>query len=119
MIAASTSSCEWDYEIWIPRSGNADALYRFTKGGKVGYIDQTGKIVVPANIRFWGGNSAGEFHNCLLEISIDGGVYVNASGKKVIDKGLYRGWDFSEGLAVAMEKDGGKWGYINTKASSQ
>ena len=35
--------------------------------------------------------------------------------KKAIDRRLYRGWDFSEGLAVAMEKDGGKWGYINTK----
>jgi hypothetical protein len=48
LIASSALSCEWDYPIWIPRNGNADALYRFTKGGKVGYIDQTGKVVIPA-----------------------------------------------------------------------
>jgi hypothetical protein len=40
---------------------------------------------------------------------------VDVTWKKAIDRRLYRGWDFSEGLAVAMEKDGGKWGYINTK----
>jgi hypothetical protein len=115
MTAQSSSSCEWDYQIWIPRSATADPLYRFTNGRKAGYIDQTGKIVVPPVVPFWGSNGDGEFHNGLLEIAVADGVYVDASGKKAIEKKFYRGWDFSEGLAVAMEKDGGKWGYINTK----
>jgi WG containing repeat len=65
-------------------------------------------------LRFWGGNYDGEFHNGLLEIALSDGVYVDAKGRKVIDKGLYRGWDFSEGLAVAMPRDLQKWGYIDT-----
>jgi hypothetical protein len=115
MIASSSSTCEWDYPIWIPHSANDDTFYRFTKGRNAGYIDRTGKVVVAAVIPSWGGNGRGAFHDGLLEIGVSDGVYVNTSGKKVIDMGLYRGWDFSEGLAAAMETPGGKWGYINTK----
>jgi len=115
MIALPSSTCDWDYPIWIPRSATADPLYRFTKDHKAGYIDQTGKVAVPPVISFLGGNGGGEFHDGLLEIGVFDGVYVDTSGKKVIDKGLFRGWDFSEGLAVAMKKDGDMWGYINTK----
>ena len=114
MIGSSSSGCEWDYPIWIPRSATADPLYRFTKGPKAGYIDQTGKVVIPPVISFWGGNYH-EFHDGLLEISVSDGVYVDVTGKKAIHKRFYRGWDFSEGMAAAMEKDGGRWGYINTK----
>jgi hypothetical protein len=39
---------------------------------------------------------------------------VNEKGKKAIIRKFYRGWDFSEGLAVAMEQENGKWGYIDT-----
>ncbi len=42
------------------------------------------------------------------------GRYIDKTGRVVIDKGLYRGWDFSEGLAVAMRKDEKVWGYIDT-----
>src|SRR6266849_8339115 len=100
MIAWSSSTCEWDYPIWIPHSANADPFYRFTKGSKAGYIDKTGKVVVPAVIPFCVGNGGGAFHDGLLEIGVFDGIYVDTSGKKVIDKGLYRGWDFSEGLAA-------------------
>jgi hypothetical protein len=115
MIASPSSTCSWDYSIWIPRSATADPLYRFIKGRKAGYIDQTGKVVVPPVIPFTGGNGGGEFHDGLLETTVADGVYVDTSGKRAIDKGFYSGWDFSEGLAVVMEKEGGKWGYINTK----
>jgi hypothetical protein len=115
MIGSSSSGCESDYPIWIPRSATADPLYRFTKGRKAGYIDQTGKVVIPPVISVWGGNGDGEFHDGLLEISVSDGVYVDVTGKKGIHKRFYRGCDFSEGLAAAMEKDGGTWGYINTK----
>jgi hypothetical protein len=115
IIASSSSPCDWDYLIWIPRSADADPLFRFINADKVGYIDKTGKIVVPPVIPFTGGNDGGEFHAGLLETGIGDGVYLNTSAAKAIDKKLYRGWDFSEGLAVAREKEGGKWGYINTK----
>ncbi len=115
VIASPCSTCDSDYLIWIPRSVTADSLYRFIDGRKAGYIDQTGKVVLAPVIPFTGGNGGGEFHDGLLETGVGDGIYVNASAKRAIDKEFYRGWDFSEGLAVAMENDGGKWGYINTK----
>jgi hypothetical protein len=110
LLAVSSPTCEWTYLIWIPRSPLADPLYLFKEGDKVGYIDQTGKIVVPPVI-----SGGGEFHDGLLENAASSGVYLDRTGKKAINKQFYRGWAFSEGLAVAMETEGGKWGYINTK----
>lgn len=60
------------------------------------------------------GNYGFEFHDGLLEIAVSSGRYVDRTGTVVIDKGYYRGWDFSEGLAVAMRKGEKLWGYIDT-----
>ena len=111
--AAVAFACSWDYPIWIPRSKSADPLYRFVKNGKAGYIDGSGRIVIPPKLKPWG-NYGSEFHDGLLEIAVSDGRYVDRTGKLVIDKGFYRGWDFSEGLAVAMRKGENLWGYIDT-----
>jgi hypothetical protein len=115
MIASFSSACDWTYSIWIPRSSTADAIYRFTRGNKAGYIDRTGRILIELDRSLSEGTTDGEFHDGLLETSVDDGVYVDTTGKKVIHKEFYRGWSFSEGLAVAMGEEGGKWGYINTQ----
>ena len=115
MIASFSSACEWTYLIWIPRSPTADPVYRFTHHNKTGYIDRTGRILIEPDRALTEGTTDGEFHDGLLETSVGDGVYVDANGKKVIHKEFYSGWSFSEGLAVAMEKAGGKWGYINTR----
>ena len=96
----------------MPRDRQADPLYRFISNGLTGYIDQSGKVVIEP-IFAQRGNYGGEFRNGLMEIGISSGTYVDTTGKLVIDKGLYRGWDFSEGLAVAMQNNGEKWGYID------
>jgi hypothetical protein len=57
---------------------------------------------------------ASEFHDGLVEISVSDGKYADKTGELVLDPGLYRGWDFSEGLAVAMRKREELWGYIDT-----
>lgn len=62
-------------------------------------------------------NSGSEFHDSLLEVAVFDGKYVDRTGKLVIDGDLYRGWDFSEGLAVAMRKGQKLWGYINTSGN--
>lgn len=113
-VAALGSACTVDYLIWIPRSPDADPLYRFEQNHKIGYIDQHGKVLISPVLKDWGDNSGGEFHSGLLEIGVSDGIYVDTTGKTVIHKGLYRGWDFSEGFAAAMQKDSNKWGYIDT-----
>jgi len=114
VAVSAIAPCSSDHLIWIQRSPSADPLYRFIKGDKFGYIDSTGKVVIPPTFRYLGGNHGAEFHDGLLEIAVSDGVYVDKSGKKVIDKGFHRGWDFSEGLAVANRKEERKWGYIDT-----
>ena len=104
--------CSVDYIIWMPRDKQADPLYRFESGGMTGYIDRSGKVVIEPKFSRRG-NYGGEFRNGLMEIGVSDGEYVDTTGKLVINKGYYRGWDFSEGLAVAMRNDGEKWGYID------
>jgi hypothetical protein len=106
-----SSACSWDYLIWMNRSKSADPLYRFVQHGKAGYIDRAGIIVIPPQFNAYD-NIGDEFHDGLLQVGIAEGDYVDISGKKVIE-GLYRGTTFSEGLAVAMKKDGDQWGYID------
>jgi WG containing repeat len=112
LTSLESTVCSWDYLIWMPHSEQADPLYRFVRNGKAGYIDRSGKVVIEPKFEFYG-NYGGEFRDGLMEIGVSDGKYVDTTGKLVIDKGFYRGWDFSEGLAVAMRKDGEKWGYID------
>lgn len=109
--AARVGAHSWDYPIWMPRHKNADALYRFIRDGKAGYIDRAGKVVVEPKFEPLG-NYGGEFHDGLAEVGVDSGEYVDSKGRPLNLK-LYRGWDFSEGLAAALAEDGGKWGYID------
>jgi len=120
-VLAAASASMGESEIWIPRSPDADPLYRILskkdegrRHRKAGYIDSTGKIVIPFVVPYWGGNVDDEFHDGRLEVATGDGVYIDTHGHKAIHRRFYRGWDFSEGLAAALEKDGGKWGYIKT-----
>ena len=105
--------CETDRLIWIPRDRSADALYRFIEDGRAGYINGSGEVVVKPTLETYG-NSGEEFHDGLRRMR--DGIYIDASGKRVIDLPLQITWEFSEGLAVAMgELDGERrWGYIDT-----
>jgi len=111
LVASTALACEADYIIWMIRSESADGLFRFIRNGKAGYIDRTGKIVVPPTLET-SGNYGGEFHDGRL--GIRDGQYIDASGKRFIDKRFAVSWEFSEGLAAARLVLKGKWGYIDT-----
>jgi len=116
-VSQGIFACEADNLIWIPREKSADPLYRFVIHDKAGYIDQTGRVIIPPKFQDYGSNSGYEFHDGLLETTVSDGVYADRTGKIVINIGLFRGWDFSEGLAVAMRKDGETWGYIDLRGN--
>jgi len=101
-VAAIALCCDWDYDIWMIRSKDADPLYRFVRGDKAGYIDQKGKVVIQPKLPYTG-NYSGEFHEGRLEIGVSDGVYVDTTGKVVIDGSHpYRGWDFSDVPRISM-----------------
>lgn len=84
--------------------------------GKWGFVNQTGKVIIPFKFQ-----SANPFYEKLAAVTLDGLVgYIDRSGNWVIQPrfSLMRGYsdqlflpNFSEGLAVYRDKD--KYGFIN------
>jgi WG containing repeat len=108
-------ACETAPPLWSIQSPDADPFYRIVQKGKVGYINNQGRIVVAPKLDE---SVDGEFHNGLLVTGVSDGPYIDATGKKILDTGFFRNWDFSEGLAVAMREDTDKkWGYIDTRGN--
>jgi hypothetical protein len=99
-------------------------LYRVLSNGKVGFIDNTGRLVIPP--KFEGGYVAREFSDGMAmtaaETSARPGFtccqygFINAEGRVVVEPRYPEARDFSEGLAaVAM---GDRWGYIDREGRS-
>jgi DNA-binding transcriptional regulator/RsmH inhibitor MraZ len=96
----------------------ARELQRIKSSAKYGYIDRTGKIVIPP--RFDG---AGKFSEGRAIVIIDGKYgYIDKTGKVVIQPQFIRQhirkWsrsigDFSEGLAVVLVRENGLFGFID------
>src|SRR6266446_9170471 len=96
------------------------ALFPVEKGGKFGFIDRTGKVVIP--IQF---DSANNFHEGLALVTMSGKkAFIDATGKIVFNAAYDIVDDFSEGLAavnigqtripnIGLIANPGKWGYID------
>src|SRR2546421_3754540 len=79
-----------------PQSQNAKTLFPVDKDGKWGFIDRTGKVVIP--IQF---DSANDFHEGLALVTANGKkLFIDASGRVVITPQFDIVDGFSEGLAA-------------------
>ena len=77
---------------------------------KKGFIDKTGKIVVPIKYD----SVDGFFDGMALVYKRDAGCgYVNTTGKEVIPLQYADGWAFEQGTVPVKKND--KWGFINKK----
>jgi hypothetical protein len=66
MTCASTLIAgSWDYPVWSKSKDSDTPLFRFVTNGAAGYIDRTGKIVVPAHFRVFGNH---EYSNWMLSV---------------------------------------------------
>ncbi len=84
-----------------------DGLAWVRLNGKWGYIDQTGKEVIPCKYE-----ACGDFHKGLAWVELNGKCgYIDKTGKEVIPCKYGVCGDFHEGLAAV--KLNGKWGYID------
>ena len=79
---------------------------------KVGFVDETGKLVIPCNYVH-----ALDFRDGLASVQ-EGGTfkigYINHQGETVIPFLYRKGGDFEDGLAM-VSSDNGLWGAINQK----
>lgn len=104
--------CEADGLLWMPPSNRADPLFRIIARGRAGFIDSSGRIVIPPALEV-GSNWSQAFYNGLLSLGVSEGPFLNSRGRKVLDNGFFRIWDFSEGLAAALATRNSKWGYVD------
>lgn len=82
-------------------------LYLVQQNGKYGYIDKTGRLVIPPQFDY-----ALDFSEDLAPVTTnDGWGYIDKSGKYIITTQCVWVSYFSEGLAVVELGD--KFGYIN------
>jgi DNA-binding transcriptional regulator/RsmH inhibitor MraZ len=106
--SSPSTSADTDVKTNSPPTNLATSeLFLFTRNGKYGYIDRTGKIVIPAKFEY-----AGYFSEGLAIVAIGGKYgYIDRTGKIVIPAKLESARYFSEGLAIV--EIGEKYGYID------
>jgi len=94
---------------WCPRE-ESGSRKGFTM--KWGYIDKTGKLVIPAQYESVGAFSEGlaAINNC------DSAFFIDKTGKKIISGDFRYATAFAGGLARVdlTTKSGSSWGYIDT-----
>src|SRR5882762_11324102 len=103
-----------------PKSRETKILFPVEKDDKWGFIDRTGRIVVPLQF-----DSANDFHEGLALVTAKGKkLFIDETGRIVITPQFDIVHDFSEGVAavnigetripnLGLISNPGKWGYID------
>jgi WG containing repeat len=82
-------------------------LFAIKSNGKWGFINQTGKVIIPPQFE-----AAGDFQEGLAVVQVGQKYgYIDSRGKVVIQPQFVKAASFSDGLAAVYLKD--NWGYIN------
>jgi len=101
------------------QENDSEDLLPFVQNGKMGYIDKTGKIIIPPQFdtsSFMGIPDLSKFSEGLSPVKARGKVgYIDTSGKIVIAPQFKEARNFSGGLAAVKIAD--KWGYVDKKGA--
>lgn len=113
ITSALLLACDADTLIWMPLHDRADPLFRFISGGRAGFIDRTGKVVVPPTLPITF-NTDQVFYDGLMSLTfVAQPAFLDVQGRTVLDKGFDAIYDFSEGLALARQTYTSPWGFID------
>ncbi len=116
ILAVCTLCCH----LALAQQSSREGLFVVQKDGKSGFIDRTGKVLIP--IQF---DSANNFHEGLALVTMNGKkMFIDATGKIVFNAAYDIINNFSEGLAavnlgqtripnIGLISNPGKWGYID------
>ena len=104
LVAISVYACSITpvRKLWAKRPGSESRLFAFERNGRVGFVDQTGKIIIQPTI-VASIEDVGDFSNGLARVDHQG--YIDEAGRWIIKKDLWWGYDFSDGLALALVDD--------------
>src|SRR5688572_27664231 len=113
LLGSVSLACEISAPIWFP-DGDADPHYRIVRGNYAGYIDGTGRVVIPPKFIDEGNNLGDEFHNGRLAVreieqGRSGYRYVDLRGN-VVSTSFSFAEQFSEGLALVRPTWNGPYG---------
>ena len=93
-------------------------LFPVSKNGKTGFIDHTGKLIIPLKfplLYIWSEFSDGMARTALSTTERPGYCckygYIDTTGRMVVEPQYWEAKDFAEGLAAV--KMGDRWGYID------
>jgi hypothetical protein len=101
-----------EYDLLIGQS-NKWGLTEVRKQGLVGYVDESGKEVIPCKYQ-----SAGDFSEDVVNVRLNNKWgYIEASGRQVIPHAYDIGLEFTEGLARVAIREGSAYyfGFIDKK----
>jgi hypothetical protein len=100
--------------VWTKSKNSKTPLFRIVVGGKAGYIDPNGTVIIPPQF-VSPGNHGGDFFEGLARVGAsDGkGYYIDAAGKRVAR--VFAG-DFFEG--VARSGTGNRFGYADKRGKT-
>src|SRR5262245_43788477 len=89
---------------------NPSGLFVVTQGGRAGYLNKEGKLVIPVQF-----DKAYGFTEGLAVVVLGGRAgYIDEDGKYAINPQYDDAFSFYEGLA-AVKSNGGRMGYVNKK----
>ncbi len=90
------------------KSKGAGPLFQIRAGNKWGYMERTGRVVIPPQF-----DDEGDFFGGFAKVAADGHWgYINEAGRFVIPRQFEHAGDFKEGLAPVQS--GRRWGFIDT-----
>ena len=98
---------EQEAKVKEEQKAKVESLVKVEVNGKFGFVDKTGKEIVPPKY-----DDIHEFSEGLAKVQIDGKRgFINTEGKEVVELKYDKAWKFSEGLAKV--KANGKFGFVD------
>lgn len=98
--------------VFMPRLLMAAPLMPVRKNGKYGYINTSGRVVIPFQFDL-GGRFSGGYASVIIGRKHG---YINRAGKFIINPRFDYAWEFQGGVAKILK--GNRFGYVNTRGCS-
>lgn len=103
-LAATPCSVASFRVLWAKKAGSQSKLFAFERDGRAGFIDPSGKIVIPPQIEA-GIDDVGDFADGLARVDRQG--YIDQTGRWIIKQDFALANDFSDGLAQVLVSEPG------------